>query len=206
MKRYNKKLCEITIILGIMMVITGILMTIFKNYNLFGKTIGETQKTEEIKKETMYAINNYISSFIFDNNNLEYTLTKPNVIYAVPIDCITLEEGKDNNIGTWKPVTNGGWAYVLVYFDDTTAGYIYGFTFKDSAGYGLYPTEVTKLLKDGSQIEEGIKINKPKNGKISSMLSLEQWEKSGFIYNENTELLVLDAQELGNGMTTCTIK
>lgn len=67
--------------------------------------------------------------------------------------------------------TNNYFAYVLVQYDDTVVSYKYGFTFRDSAGYGLYPVTQAKLKENGSQIQTGLIIEKPINGEYTNFTS-----------------------------------
>ena len=47
--------------------------------------------TESRKKTVISSINNYVGSLINDVNDMQYTFTETDVIYAVPIECIALE-------------------------------------------------------------------------------------------------------------------
>jgi len=156
MKKMNKKGFTLIELLAVI-VILGLLMAI---------AIPSVTKyiTQSRKKTLVSTINNYVSALQTQVNNMEYTFTNANTIYAVPIECIELERGGTDPFGTWHPATsqreqddmrpiiNPYWAYVLVQYDDTTSSYTYGFTFKDSAGYGLEPTSITKLKEKGTQI------------------------------------------------------
>ena len=96
--------------------------------------------TESRKKTVVSTIGNYVTAMINEVNDLTYTFTEANTIYAVPIECIVLERGGTNPFGAWHQSNDSYWAYVLVQYDDETSSYRYGYTFKDSAGYGIYPT------------------------------------------------------------------
>ena len=61
-------------------------------------------------------------------------------VYAVPIECIALEQGGKNPYGEWLQANDDYWAYVLVQYDTKTENYTYGFTYKDTVGWSLYPT------------------------------------------------------------------
>jgi prepilin-type N-terminal cleavage/methylation domain-containing protein len=51
-----------------------------------------TRYITESRKNTMTTtINNYISSIVNEVNDLEYTFTKENTVYAIPIECIAVE-------------------------------------------------------------------------------------------------------------------
>ena len=101
--------------------------------------------TESRKKTVVSTIGNYITAMVNEVNDLTYTFTEANTIYAVPIECIVLERGGTNPFGAWHQSNDSYWAYVLVQYDDETSSYRYGYTFKDSAGYGIYPTTQANL-------------------------------------------------------------
>ncbi len=162
--------------------------------------------TESRKKTVASTIGNYMSAVVNDVNDLTYTFTGYNTVYAVPIECVALERGGTNPFGAWHQSNDAYWAYVLVQYDDDTSSYIYGYTFKDSAGYGLYPTSQAKLNEQGKQIKTGLSLTKPTSGNVVNITELNNW--SGFKTDENTSLIVLDALsegEVGNGKTTCTL-
>ena len=163
--------------------------------------------TESRKKTVVSTIGNYMSALSNDVNDLTYTFTGDNTIYAVPIECIALERGGSNPFGAWHQASNAYWAYVLVQYNDETSSYIYGYTFKDSAGYGLYPTSQAKLNEQGKQIQTGLELIKPTSGKVTNIASLDNW--SGFLVDSTTNLVVLVAEKegnTGNGVTTCTLQ
>ena len=162
--------------------------------------------TESRKKTVVSTIGNYITAMVNEVNDLTYTFTGNNTIYAVPIECIALERGGTNPFGAWHQASNAYWAYVLVQYDDETSSYRYGYTFKDSAGYGLYPTAQSKLNEQGKQIQTGLELTKPKNGKVTNITAVDNW--SGFSVDSSTNLVVLKAESEGNpgnGETTCTL-
>ena len=162
--------------------------------------------TESRKKTVVSTIENYITAMVNEVNDLTYTFTEENTIYAVPIECIALERGGRNPFGAWHQANDAYWAYVLVQYDDETSSYRYGYTFKDSAGYGLYPTTQAKLNEGGKQIQTGLKLNRPSNGKITNITSVDNW--SGFDVDSTTNLVVLKSEAEGNvgdGKTTCTL-
>ena len=91
-------------------------------------------------------------------------------------------------------------------YDDITSSYTYGFTFKDSAGYGLYPTSMEKLKENGSQIQQDLDLNRPRTGLFSTITGINNW--SGFELKYDTRLVVLTAtseNEKGDGKNTCTL-
>ena len=144
MKKMNKKGFTLIELLAVI-VILGLLMAI---------AIPSVTKyiTQSRKKTLTSTIGNYISALTSEVNNFEYKFTGSNTIYAVPIECVALERGGSNPFGTWFPAGANQWAYVLVQYDDKNSSYTYGFTFKDSSGYGLNPTSSSKLNAKGDQI------------------------------------------------------
>ena len=162
--------------------------------------------TQSRKKTVSTTIGNYIGALTNQVNDMEYTFTATNTVYAVPIECIALERGGTNPFGKWHQASNAYWAYVLVQYDDATSSYTYGFTFKDSAGYGLYPTTSEKLNESGKQINTDLSLNRPRNGKITVVTEKSNW--LGFNVTNDTNLVVLVASsegQTGNGTTTCTL-
>ena len=196
-KRTNKGFTLIELLAVI--VILGLLMAI---------AIPSVTKyiTESRKKTVTSTIGNYMTAMVNEVNDLTYTFTEANTIYAVPIECIALERGGTNPFGAWHQASNSYWAYVLVQYDDETSSYTYGYTFKDSAGYGLYPTSQSKLNEQGKQIQTGLKLTLPVNGKVTNITEIDNW--NGFTVDSNTNLVVLMAESEGNigdGKTTCTL-
>ena len=162
--------------------------------------------TESRKKTVVSTIGNYITAMVNEVNDLTYTFTEENTIYAVPIECIALERGGTNPFGEWHQASNAYWAYVLVQYDDETSSYRYGYTFKDSAGYGLYPTTQAKLNEGGKQIQTGLDLSRPTSGKVTTITAVNNW--NGFAVDSSTDLVVLEAAsegEVGDGKTTCTL-
>ena len=168
MKKMNKKGFTLIELLAVI-VILGLLMAI---------AIPSVTKyiTQSRKKTLSNTISNYMSALTTEVNNMEYTFTASNTIYAVPIECIAVERGGTDPFGYWYPAhaTSGGaanpyWAYVLVQYDDATSSYTYGFTFKDSAGYSLLPTASTKLSESGSQIVTGNTFTAAPNTKLATV-------------------------------------
>ena len=163
--------------------------------------------TESRKKTVVSTIGNYITATVNEVNDLTYTFTEENTIYAVPIECIALERGGTNPFGAWHQSNDSYWAYVLVQYDDETSSYRYGYTFKDSAGYGLYPTAQSKLNEGGKQIKTGLNLNRPKNGKVTIITAVDNW--NGFSVDSTTNLVVLIPESegnIGNGTSTCTLQ
>ena len=162
--------------------------------------------TESRKKTVVSTIGNYITAMINEVNDLTYTFTETNTIYAVPIECIALERGGSSPLGEWHQANDDYWAYVLIQYDEKNSSYIYGYTFKDSSGYGLYPTTQSKLNNSGKQIKTKLSLSRPKTGNITEITETNNW--SGFIVDDTTKLVVLAAESegnIGNGKTTCTL-
>ena len=151
MKKMNKKGFTLIELLAVI-VILGLLMAI---------AIPSVTKyiTQSRKKTLTNTMGNYIAALTTEVNNLSYTFTDSNTIYAVPIECIALERGGTDPFGAWYPASSTNWAYVLVQYDDKTSSYTYGFTFKDTAGYGIYPTASHKLNEGGKQIVTGLALD-----------------------------------------------
>ena len=107
----------------------------------------------------------------------------------------------------WHQANNAYWAYVLVQYDDVNSSYTYGYTFKDSAGYGIYPTSQLKLNEQGKQIQTGLDLSQPRTGKVTTITSVDNWD--GFDVDSTTNLVVLVAsseESVGDGKTTCTLQ
>jgi len=162
--------------------------------------------TQSRKKTAVSTAQNYMSALINEVNALEYTFTGTNTVYAVPIECISVERGGKSPFGEWLQANNAYWAYVLIQYNDVSSSYTYGFTFKDSAGYGMYPTSEDKIISDGSQIQTGLNLTRPTSGKIDKIAPVDKW--TGFNVNSSTNLIVLESAsegDIGNGKTTCTL-
>lgn len=232
MKKMNKKGFTLIELLAVI-VILGLLMAI---------AIPSVTKyiTQSRKKTLMNTISNYMSALTNEVNNMDYTFTDSSKVYAVPIECIALERGGTNPFGKWYPAStvttdntgtvtaatwNSQWAYVLVYYDDTTSSYTYGFTFKDSAGYGLYPTASTKMKEKGDDVttKSGSALNADANkaaiqpsltvsdGKLSiadgadAKTYYATWNGFGFDPADVTLQVLVAVDSNGNGTTTCNI-
>ena len=205
MKKMNKKGFTLIELLAVI-VILGLLMAI---------AIPSVTKyiTQSRKKTLTNTISNYMSALTTEVNNMEYIFTESNTIYAVPIECIAVERGGSDPFGQWYPVSDSNWAYVLVQYDDKTSSYTYGFTFKDTAGYALYPTASTKLQESGKQVSTNLDVTKPATGKVSGLTDIANW--TGFKIstddtgttnvNEETSLQVLTAGNSTDKKTTCVI-
>jgi len=162
--------------------------------------------TQSRKKTITTTIGNYIGALTNQVNDMEYTFTEANTIYAVPIECISLERGGTNPFGKWYQANNAYWAYVLIQYNDETSSYTYGFTFKDSAGYGMMPTATNKIDEKGSQINTNLTLTRPTSGTITNIATKNNW--IGFNLDDDTNLIVLESESEGtpgNGQTTCTL-
>lgn len=126
-----------------------------------------------------------------DVNSKKYSFTKANTIYALPIECVSLEKGGQSPFGEWSQASDNYWAYILVQYNREKYVHTYGFTFKDSVGYGMCPTEYNAINQNSSnQIKTGLNLTKPENGLASSIASKEYW--TGFEIDDNTNLVVLE--------------
>ena len=162
--------------------------------------------TQSRKKTVVSTISNYIGAMVNDINDLTYTFTESNTIYAVPIECIALERGGTSPLGEWHQANKDYWAYVLVQYDDVNSSYTYGFTFKDSSGYGIYPTSQAKLNSQGKDIKTGLELNKPFYALAKEVTALANWK--GFKVDDETQVKVLAATKeggVGNGKDSCTL-
>ena len=162
--------------------------------------------TQSRKKTAISTAQNYMSALINEVNALEYTFTGTDTVYAVPIECISVERGGKSPFGEWLQANNAYWGYVLVQYDELNSSYTYGFTFKDSAGYGMYPTSEDKIHADGSQIQTGLNLTRPVSGNIEKIAEESKW--TGFDVDSNTNLIVLESApegDIGDGEKTCTL-
>ena len=163
--------------------------------------------TQSRKKTVVSSIDGYISSAVNSVNDQDFKFSTPNTIYAVPIECIAVEKGGTNPFGEWLHANKDYWAYVLVQYDSENFSYNYGFTFKDSSGYGMYPTIQREINpKSSTQIKTGLELTKPTSGKVTNITEVANW--NGFDVDSETNLVVLESEREGihgNGKTTCTL-
>lgn len=160
------------------------------------------------KKTLATSIQSYISALITEVNDGVYRFSESGYIYAIPIECIPLEKGGTNPFGEWIQSSDEYWAYVLVQYDSENYNYLYGFTFKDSAGYGMYPLTTTKMSSNGNEIKTDLFLSRPKTGLYTLVTTKDIWQQSGFIINDDIRLKVLTSTiygKKGNGKTTCTL-
>ena len=163
--------------------------------------------TQSRKKTVTSTIGNYIGAVITEVNDLTYAFTRSDTVYALPIECIALERGGTSPLGEWMQANDSYWAYVLVQYDVDNSKYVYGYTFKDSNGNGMYPTVQSKIDTKGNQIQTGLNLSRPKNGNVTSIAEVDKWV--GFEVDSTTELVVLEAESEnvpGDGKTTCTLQ
>jgi len=165
--------------------------------------------TKSKKKSLVTSVNSYVGALIIEVNDMQYNFTDKNTIYAVPIECVSLERGGSNPFGEWMQANRKYFAYVLIMYEEEESTYKYGFTFKDSSGYGMNPIIIGNIDKDASQIVKNLDIEKPRSGTYRNLSEDEEvWKKSGFKTNEDTRLIVLTAAtegQTGDDVNTCTL-
>ena len=162
--------------------------------------------TQSRIKTLTTTMDSYVTAIVNQVNNGEYKFSDSTKVFAVPIECVSLEKGGTNPFGNWYQANSNYWAYVLVHYDNVNYNYEYGFTFKDDAGYGLYPTINSKI--ENSMVRTGYDdLNQPKDGLATEFVSIDKWEGFNNI-NTSTRLEVLEASsedEEGDGQYTCTL-
>lgn len=149
----------------------------------------------------------YITSLKQDviNGNYDFADEKYTV-YAVPIECIEMEKRGEDPYGQWMMANEDYWAYVLVQWDPVVKKYNYGFTFKDSVGWGLYPTSENNFNDPQTNIMFDLDLYRPRTGLYSNIAGAKDW--AGFKINGHTQLQVLETSysgSEGNGKTVCTL-
>lgn len=202
MKKMNKKGFTLVETLAVI-VILGLIFTI--------AVTSVTKYITQSKKKTLIStINAYIEEIVLQVNNRKYNMRKDNVIYAIPLECIKLDKGGNNPFGEWYQASDKYWGYVLVQYDKEKFKHTFGFTFKDSAGYGMYPLTVNKIKEDGSQINTNLYVFRPKTGHYTLTTSPINWNSSGFKVNTSTQLEVLSSKLEGEkgdpSKGTCTLE
>ena len=161
--------------------------------------------TQSRKKTVVTSMDGYISSVVNAVNDQDYRFTMSNTIYAIPIECVSLEKGGTNPFGKWLQANDDYWAYVLVQYNSEDFSYTYGFTFKDSSGYGMYPTVQSEINpKSKDQIKTGLDLKKPKSGLYSNIALKDNW--TGFDIDDKTMVVVLEStEENKDGKYTCPL-
>ena len=151
--------------------------------------------TQSRVKTLVSTMDSYVTAVVTQVNNGEYKFSDSTKIFAIPIECISLEKGGQSPFGNWMQANENYWAYVLVQYDSENYNYQYGFTFRDDAGYGLYPT--LNSMIENSMVKTGYDdLTQPKDGLAIEFVSLEKWE--GFEnVSSMTELVVLEAGSEG---------
>lgn len=151
--------------------------------------------------EIVSLIQKYIDQIDYEISNLDYNFNQPKTIYAVPIECISVEKMSTNYFRNWISDSEDTWAYVLVEYDGVS-NYKYGFTFKDNDGYGLLPVSLEELDETGIQINKGLSLKKPISGLASSYTT--NW--NNFKTNVKNKMIVLAAvQSDADRINTCQI-
>ena len=156
-----------------------------------------TQIIDKARKDTLFnTMDAYIESLKMEVMDGTYTfLNSEEIIYAVPIECIELESGGKNPFGNWKQAGKDYWGYVLVQYDAETQNYTFGFTYKDSVGWSLYPTAEEHLTDPQTSIEKNIDLYKPYSGTFGNIAGPKDW--AGFDLNSTAELIVLESSTIG---------
>lgn len=191
----NKKAFTLIELLAVI-VILGIIMLI--------AIPGVTGYITSSRKSTLLTtIEEYIRIANTEINGGTYHFFEPNRIYAIPIECLPVEKGGEDPFGEWLQANENYWAYVLAEYNPSDNTFTFGFTFKDSAKNGLYPTERNQIKAD--QIKDSYDdLTKPETGKAIEYMASDKW--NGFTIDNNTELVVLDTVSTGaDGKTTCVL-
>lgn len=191
----NKKAFTLIELLAVI-VILGIIMLI--------AIPGVTGYITSSRKSTLLTtIEEYIRIANTEINGGTYHFFEPNRIYAIPIECLPVEKGGEDPFGEWLQANENYWAYVLAEYNPSDNTFTFGFTFKDSAKNGLYPTERNQIKAD--QIKDSYDdLTKPETGKAIEHMASDKW--NGFTIDNNTELVVLDTVSTGaDGKTTCVL-
>ena len=163
--------------------------------------------TQSRVKTLISSMDSYITAVVTSVNDGEYKFSDSTKVFAIPIECVSLEKGGTNPFGNWYQATSSYWAYVLVHYDSVNYNYEYGFTFKDDAGYGLYPTLNGKI--ENNMVRTGYDdLNQPQDGDIENFIPINKWV--GFSnLTTSTKLVVLRSSsegEQGDGRHTCTLQ
>ena len=163
---------------------------------------------DNARKDTLFnTMDAYIESLKLEVMDGTYQFLDSNeTVYAVPIECIALEQGGKNPYGEWLQANDDYWAYVLVQYDTKTENYTYGFTYKDTVGWSLYPTNEENFDDPDTKIMKYLDVYKPRTGLFSNIAGVKDW--AGFELEHDTPLIVLESETdgvAGDGRTTCTL-
>lgn len=164
--------------------------------------------TESRKKTYIASIDSYVSSAGIEIANKKYKFRKNDVIYALPVECIPISTKSSNIFKKIIRASEDDWAYVLIQYNNEDLSYIYGFTFQEKDGYGMYPKSISKMSEKGSDIQANLKINFPTTGIYTNLTEESNWSDSGFIITETTTIQVLRSANYGvkgDGKNTCTL-
>lgn len=149
----------------------------------------------------------YITSLKQDVMNGDYQFADEKyTVFAVPIECIDMENRGEDPFGEWTMANDDYWAYVLVQWDPVVKKFNYGFTFKDSVGWGLYPTSENNFNDSQTEVAVNLDIYRPRSGLYSNIAGAKDW--AGFKIDGHTPLQVLEANYEGiegDGRNTCTL-
>lgn len=166
-----------------------------------------TRIIDRAKKDILVGtIDAYMESLKLDVVDGKYDFEDESTIFAVPVECIEMEKRNNDPYGEWSQANDNYWAYVLIQYDSENQKYIYGFTYKDNVGYGLYPIIKDKLKDNGSQIGLDLDLQRPITGSYSTITAKENW--NGFNIQDDTNLVVLRSESegvSGNNIDTCTL-
>ena len=71
------------------------------------------------RKSTLVStIEGYVTAVVNDVNDGNYKFSDSTKVYAVPLECISLEKGGTDPFGEWLQANESYWAYVLVQYDN----------------------------------------------------------------------------------------
>ena len=158
-------------------------------------------------KTLISTVDSYVTAVVTQVNDGEYKFSDSTKVFAIPIECVALEKGGTNPFGNWMQANESYWAYVLVHYDSDNYNYEYGFTFKDDAGYGLYPTKIDKITNN--MVRTGYDdLKQPSSGLVENFIPLGKWEGFNNL-DSNIKLVVLESSlegEQGDGKYTCTLQ
>ncbi len=173
--------------------------------------------TQSRRKTLAKTIDSYIAALALQVNDGDYSFTETTTamggqvlhyIYAIPIECIALEKGGTNPFGEWMQANNAYWAYVLVQYDSENYSYNYGFTFKDTAGYGMYPTRREEIEASGSVIRQDLDdLNRPTSGSVQNTVNPTKWKGFNITNAYHLEVLTATSEgEVAKDNRTCTLQ